>query len=83
MVADILILPTLNKNSRNIQPISPQIQPYNNNNLNLLVDKESSILKLNKFIYWIIWRGDRVIHLVTLNILYKKKINDANPNYRS
>ena len=54
MVADILIPPTLNEKSRNVQPVSPQPQPHNNNNLSLLVDRESSILKLNRFEFGII-----------------------------
>ena len=83
MVADILIPPTLNEKSRNVQPVSPQPQPHNNNNLSLLVDRESSILKLNRFEFGIIWRCDGVIRLVTLNILYGRKINVTNPSYRS
>ena len=83
MVADILNPPTLNEKSRNVQLISSQPQPHNDNNLSLLVDRESSILKHNRLVCLIIWRGDGVIHLVTLTILYESKISVTNPNYRS
>ncbi len=54
MVADIQNPPTLNEKCRIVQPISPQPQPNNDNNLSLLVDRESSILKLNRLVYLII-----------------------------
>ncbi len=54
MVADIQNPPTLNEKCCTVQPISPQPQPYNDNNLSLLVDRKSSILKLNRLVYLII-----------------------------
>lgn len=51
---DIQNLLILNKKSSIIQLISFQPHLYNDNNLNLLIDKKSSILKLNKLVYLII-----------------------------
>ena len=51
MIADILIPPTLNEKSCNIQPISIQSQPHHNVNLSLLVDRKLSILKPNRFVF--------------------------------
>ena len=57
MVADILKSPTLNEKSRNVH--SPTHQPpiIDDNNVSLLGDRESCILKLNRLICLIIRCG--------------------------
>lgn len=73
----------LNNKSCNIQPILSQLQPYNDNNLSLLVNRKLSIFKNNRLVYLIILHDDRVIHFIILSILYKSKINIINPNYQT
>ena len=51
MIANILILSTLNKKNSNTQIILSQSQLYNINSLNLFVDRKFSIFKLNRFVF--------------------------------
>lgn len=69
MVSDRLIPPSSNLKIYLLHPlILPPIR--DDDNLSLLADRESFILKLNRFICFIMLRGWWVTSLVRLNILY-------------
>ena len=71
--------PKIEMQKSHVQPNTPQSQPHNDNNSSLLMARESSVLKYNRLVCLIIWRGGRVTCLVTLTILYECQMGNANP----
>ena len=57
MVSEGVIPPTSNEKSHFVHPPTHQPPTPDDNILSLFIARESSILKLNRFICLIIWRG--------------------------
>lgn len=80
MVSDKLIPPSSNLKIYLVHPLILQPPTPDDNDLSLLSDRESFILKLNRFICFIMLRGWWVISLVILNILYGAGKNEDRHN---
>ena len=76
MVSDRLIPPSSDLRTHLVHPPIHQPPTPDDNNIRLLIDRESSILKLNRLVCLIMWRGDWVISLVRLTILYGAPTNE-------
>ena len=77
MVSDWLIPPLFDLRTHLVHPSIHQPQTSDDNNVSLSINRESSILKLNRLVCLIMLRDCWVISLVRLTILYEAQKNEG------